>query len=116
MSTRACSPPERSPTRHVELLLRKRNRWAQAVTWTRLVLIDHRVALGARARAERLRRVELLRGAARRDDAQPVGAIDPAGVRRELAGDQAQERGLAAAVGADEAERRARATGQGRGR
>ncbi len=68
------------------------------------------VARGAERLAQREGRVEVLPHLAERDDDRPgLGEVHRAGVGREIAGEDADERGLAAAVRTEEPETVARA-------
>ena len=116
MRTRACSPPDRSPTGTSSCSGRKRNCFAQADDVQRPVAVHHRVAVRAQRPPQRRRRVERRPALLEHHRPQAVGPRDRAGVGRELAGEHAQQRALAAAVGAEQAELACRATGSGRGR
>src|SRR6185436_6724068 len=70
----------------------------------RAALMDHAVALGRERAFERQVRIEALAVLFEVDDAQAVGALDRAGVGRELADDDAQQRRLAGAVRPEDAE------------
>ncbi len=68
------------------------------------VLEDDVVAVGAESLAERLILVELLAGLVEVDHAEGGGAVDGAGIGRDFAGENAEERGLAGAVKAEQSE------------
>ena len=69
-----------------------------------MALEDDVVAVRAESLAEGLVLVELLAGLVEVDDAEGGGAVDGAGIGRDLAGEDAQQGGLAGAVEAEQAE------------
>jgi hypothetical protein len=70
----------------------------------RAALVQHHVAVGAQRVAQGLVGVELLAVLVEPNDAQPVGPFDGPRVRRELAGQDFEQRGLARTVHAHQAQ------------
>ena len=103
-TTRACSPPESRPTGVSSCSERNRKRFAQPATWTPRPSNTTESPCGASVRCSETagsRRCAVL---VEHHDLEAVGVHDRARVRRLLAREQAQQRGLAAAVGAEQAE------------
>ena len=104
-----CAPARRrraAPTGVSSCSVRKRNRFAQAATWIAPVLVEHRVALRRERPAQGHRRVERLAGSARRARRaghRPARSSPASG--SQLAGEHREQRGLAAAVRPEQAER-----------
>ena len=105
---RACSPPESRPTGTSSCSGRNRKRLAQECDVHAPALPDDRVALGRQRPAQALRRVEAAALLLEAHDAQALGVLDVPGVGRQPAGEHVEQRRLAAAVGPDQADARAR--------
>ena len=67
----------------------------------------HRIAVGTQGAPQRRRRIEQRPALLEHHGAQAISADDGAGVRRDLAGQDTQQRALAAAIGPEQAELRA---------
>ena len=104
MRTRACSPPERSPTSISSCSGRNRNCLAQAATChgrSRNCTVS---PLGHSACASVSAGSSVARPCSNITTRRPSACVDSAGIGHDFAGQDTQQRALAAAVGAEQAE------------